>query len=325
MNLLAAMRYLVALDEHRHFGRAAQACHITQPALSNALRALEEEYGVPIVRRSRVYAGLTREGEAVLAAAQRMLRESEHLTQELRSTAEQPQGALRLAAIPTAIPLLSQFVAMLRQRHPGLRPVVLAMSSPQIDRHLEDLSLDLALGYTERETSRIRVQVWPVAQEQYYLLRRAAGPAQPALRFGPSLRWAEAARYPLCQLTRDMHNRRVIDEALNPQGPAPAPAIETNALLSLALTVIAGDVAAILSGPMVASVRSQGELEALPLVEPAIRTPIGFMALAGQAPSRAVQAALRLLDDAEWQAEVARQSAPEANAVRIDEGHSSSE
>ena len=320
MNLLSAMRYLVALDEHRHFGRAAQACHITQPALSNALRALEEEYGVPIVRRSRVYAGLTREGEAVLAAAQRMLRESEHLSQELRSTQEQPQGALRLAAIPTAIPLASQFVATLRQRHPGLRPVVLAMSSPQIERHLEDLSLDLALGYTEREASRLRLQVWPLAQERYFLLRRAGGPQKDSLQFGPPLRWAEAARYPLCQLTNDMHNRHVVDRALNPDGPAPAPAIETNALLSLALTVIAGDVCAILSGPMVASVRRQGELEALPLVDPEIRTPIGFMALEGQAPSRAMQAALRLMDDPEWRAEVRRQSAPD-----IDGDHSSFE
>ena len=59
MNLLSAMRYLVALEEHKHFGRAAQACHITQPALSNAIRALETEFGVVIVRRGRTYAGLT--------------------------------------------------------------------------------------------------------------------------------------------------------------------------------------------------------------------------------------------------------------------------
>ena len=53
MNLLTSMRYLAALNEHRHFGRAALACHITQPALSNALRALEEEFGTVIVRRGR--------------------------------------------------------------------------------------------------------------------------------------------------------------------------------------------------------------------------------------------------------------------------------
>jgi len=63
MNLLTSMRYLAALNEHRHFGRAALACHITQPALSNALRALEEEFGTVIVRRGRSFAGFTPEGE----------------------------------------------------------------------------------------------------------------------------------------------------------------------------------------------------------------------------------------------------------------------
>eukprot|EP01036_Dinobryon_divergens_P013201 gene13201-17807_t len=75
MNLLSSLRYLVALHEHRHFGRAAQACHITQPALSNALRALETEFGVVIVKRDRAFAGFTPEGERVLASAQRMLHE----------------------------------------------------------------------------------------------------------------------------------------------------------------------------------------------------------------------------------------------------------
>jgi DNA-binding transcriptional LysR family regulator len=75
MNLLASLRYLAALSEHKHFGRAAAACHITQPALSNALRALEADFGVVIVRRGRTYAGLTTEGEAVLASAHRMLHE----------------------------------------------------------------------------------------------------------------------------------------------------------------------------------------------------------------------------------------------------------
>ena len=65
MNLLSSLRYLVALQEHKHFGRAAEACHITQPALSNALRAMEEHFGVGIVRRGRQYEGLTPEGEQV--------------------------------------------------------------------------------------------------------------------------------------------------------------------------------------------------------------------------------------------------------------------
>src|ERR1700748_1524925 len=104
MNLLAAMRYLIALDKYRHFGRAAKASHITQPALSNALRALEEEVGVAIIKLSRTSRGLTREGEAVLETASRTLHEIDLLTQELASTAESPRGPLRMASVPTAVP-----------------------------------------------------------------------------------------------------------------------------------------------------------------------------------------------------------------------------
>jgi DNA-binding transcriptional LysR family regulator len=304
MNLLAAMRYLVALDEHRHFARAAQACHVTQPALSNALRALEAEYGVPIVKRSRVYAGLTEEGQAVLATARRLLRETGNLEQELRSTAGNPRGTLQLAAVPTAVPLLSVFAAMLHRRHPGLMPVVLAMSSPDIEKKLDDLTLDLALGYIERRSTAGRFRTWPVTRERYFLLRRAAGPAAPALRLGEPLRWAQAAALPLCQLTTDMHNRAIVDHALNPDGPPPVPAIETNALLTLVLSVATGDVCAILPGAMIAAVRTQGELEALPLIEPDIRTSVGFISRADGTPSRALQAALRLQDDPEWRGQV---------------------
>ena len=79
MNLLGSLKYLVALDEHKHFGRAAQACHITQPALSNALRAIEQEFGCAIVNRGRSYVGFTPEGQRVLASARRMLQEREQI------------------------------------------------------------------------------------------------------------------------------------------------------------------------------------------------------------------------------------------------------
>ena len=97
MNLLDAMRYLSALAQARHFGRAAEACHITQPALSNAIRALEQEFGVTIVRRGRQYEGLTPEGERVLASAHRMLHEREALRQELGQARAVPGGRFAFA------------------------------------------------------------------------------------------------------------------------------------------------------------------------------------------------------------------------------------
>ncbi len=309
MNLLASMRYLVALSEHRHFGRAAQACHITQPALSNALKALEEEFGVVIVKRGRAYVGLTHEGDRVLATAQRMLRDNEVLQQELRSEEGHPRGTLHMAAVPTAMPILARFGAMLQQRHPGIVPVVLSMSSQQLETGLENLSLDLALGYTERmDLPGVKLTAWPQSIEHYFLLRRAAEPSADMLRIGASMRWAEAGALPLCLLTSEMHNRSIIDQALRSAGASVMPAIETNSVLTLALSVVAGQVCSVLPGAMVAAVRSYRELEALPLVEPEVKTPIGFMTQTGVRPSRALDAALALLQTAQWRAQVEEHS-----------------
>jgi len=305
MNLLASMRYLVALNEHKHFGRAAQACHITQPALSNALRALETEFGVVIVKRARVYVGLTHEGERVLATAQRMLRDNEVLLQELRSDVDNPHGRLRMAAVPTAIPMLSRFAAMLNQRHPGILPVVLSMSSQELETGLESLSIDLALGYTERmHLPGIKLTVWPQSVEHYFLLRRAETPSVDELRIGQPITWAEAGKLPLCLLTTDMHNRAIMDQALREAGVPVAPAIETNSVLALALAVSAGTVSSVLPGAMVAAVRSHRELEALPLVAPEVLTPIGFMTQDGVRSSRALEAALAFLQTPEWREQV---------------------
>jgi len=301
MNLLSSLRYLVALSEHRHFGRAAEACHITQPALSNAMRALEGEFGVVIVKRGRSYAGLTPEGERVLATAQRMLHEHNLLQQELSSEAGRPRGPIRMGAVPSAMPVLSRFAAILQARHPGIVPAVLSLSSPELEAGLETLSLDLALGYTERMQLRgTPLNAWPQYTEHYFLLRRAARPSADGLRIGSPLRWSEAARLPLALLTPGMHNRTIVDSAFVTAGTPVQPALETNSVLTLALAVVAGEVCSVMPGALVGTVRGHAELEALPLIEPEVRTPIGFMAPAGVRPSRALEAALALAQDAQW-------------------------
>lgn len=320
MNLLASLRYLAALAEHRHFGRAAAACCITQPALSNAMRALEAEFGVVIVRRGRAYAGLTPEGETVLASAHHMLHEHERLQQQLKSEAGHPRGHLRMAAVPTAIPLLARFAARLQARHPGIVPAVLSMSSVELETGLDALALDLALGYVARMAPSTpgrtgkgsRLHAWPQTEEHYFLLRRRAGEDPGAgvggadtLHIGPPMGWAEAARLPLCLLTPEMHNRAIVDQAFAQAGArGVAPAIETNSVLTLALSVQGGQLCAVLPGAMVDTVRGQAALEALPLVEPEVRTAIGFMAPTAVRPSRALEAALAMLQEPAWRAEV---------------------
>ena len=310
MNLLASLRYLVALSEHRHFARAAQACHITQPALSNALRALEKEFGTPIVRRGRTYAGLTPEGERVLATAQRMLREHLLLQQELQGSAERPQGLLQLGVVPTAVPMAARFAALLQARHPGIAPVVRAMSSQEIEAGLEGLSLDLGLGFIERLQKRgSHFSILPQYSEHYFLVRRApASGARRALTLGPAMAWQDAARLPLCLLTPEMHNRSIVDAAFARAGAKVHPVMETNSILTLALSVVAGEVCSVLPGALVGAVRGQAGLEALPLTRPEVTTPVGFITLASAQPSRVLAAALALARDPQWLRQAAEHS-----------------
>jgi DNA-binding transcriptional LysR family regulator len=310
MNLLDAMRYLVALEQHRHFGRAASACHITQPALSNAIRALEAELNVAIVRRGRAYEGLTPEGERVLASANRLLREQELLRQDLHSGIGTPRGTLSIGAVPTTIPVAARFAARLQARHPGIRPVLRSLASPEIETGLENLSLDIGLGYTDRGT---RFGALPQYVEHYFLLRRAeasmvgAGAAGAPLRIGAPIGWREAAAMALCLLTREMHNRTIVDAAFAQAGLDVQPAIETNSIVTVVLSVLDGEVAAVLPGALLALARGQPGLEALPLRAPEVRTPIGFMVAQGARASRTLEAALALAQSDDWLRDVASQ------------------
>lgn len=354
------MRYLVALNEHRHFGRAALACHITQPALSNALRALEQEFGVVIVQRGRNYAGLTHEGERVLATAHRMLRDHEMLQQELDSGADRPQGTLRLGVIPTALPVVARFAAMLQARHPGVLPVVRSMSSPDIESELEAFRIDIGVGYTDRLGERgLHLDALGQYTERYYFVQRdpaaaeaateaddagapfevnaaldrsgriaanlgedAEAPANALARFNPpaangplpvvftgsrTISWREAAEHPLCLLTPENHNRTIVDSAFAIAGVQVKPAIETNSILTLALSVAAGRVCTVLPGALVAAMSGHA-LQAIPLVHPDVLTPIGLMVQSGVRPSRVLDAALLLARSGPWLQCAARHS-----------------
>jgi DNA-binding transcriptional LysR family regulator len=306
MNLLASLRYLAALDEHKHFGRAALACHITQPALSNALRALEEEFGTTIVKRGRTFAGFTAEGARVLASAQRMLQERDLLQQELNSVAGKPQGVLTIGAVPTAVPVAARFAAMLQARHPGICPVVRSMSSFDLESGLESLSLDLGLGYTDRMARHgRRLRHVPQYIEHYFLVRKAGQAHSDHMQIGPKMTWAEAANLPLCLLTREMHNRSVIDAAFAKVDQIITPAIETNSILTLVLSVAVGDVCSVLPGALMGAMRGYRELEALPLVSPDVRTDIGFMLQATGRTSSGLDAAVVFAKDAGWLRHVA--------------------
>ena len=95
MMVLRQLEYLVALAREKHFGRAAEACHVTQPTLSAAIRQLEQDLGAPLIERGHRFVGLTPQGELALEHAQRILAEAEDMR---RGIEEFGQGAGRAAS-----------------------------------------------------------------------------------------------------------------------------------------------------------------------------------------------------------------------------------
>src|SRR5580765_2690999 len=130
--LLRHLEYLTALSREEHFGRAALACHVTQPALSAGIRKLESVLDVQIVRRGQRFEGFTPEGHEVLRWAQRILAERDSLDHTLAAMRGGLTGVLRIGAIPTALSTASLVTTPMHATHPLVRYSMESMSSREI-------------------------------------------------------------------------------------------------------------------------------------------------------------------------------------------------
>jgi LysR family transcriptional regulator, hydrogen peroxide-inducible genes activator len=118
---LQELRYLVALAEHRHFGRAAESCHVSQPTLSGQIRKLEDELGVTLLERTNKRVELTPVGNQILAHARAALAETQQMEAVARASRDPLVGPLKLGAIPTLAPyLMPLMLKPLKQAYPGL-------------------------------------------------------------------------------------------------------------------------------------------------------------------------------------------------------------
>ena len=119
---LKQLQYLVALRDHGHFGRAAEACFVTQSTLSAGLRELETLIGVVLVERTRRVVRFTPLGESIAAKARKVLREAEELGDLVRAAGQPLSGEMRMSVIPTIAPfLLPRVLPRLRRDYPDLK------------------------------------------------------------------------------------------------------------------------------------------------------------------------------------------------------------
>jgi DNA-binding transcriptional LysR family regulator len=220
------LEYLVTLAREKHFAKAAEVCHVSQPALSSAIRSLEKELGIMIVQRGRRFMGLTTEGERVLVWAQQTLASLSHMREDASITKATMAGTLRIGAIPTTMTVAAFITAPCRAAYPNIRYTVSSLSSEAIAGQLDRFELDLGLTYLDEKTID-GFESLHLFDERYVLL---AG-RQTALE--PTLTWEQAGRLPLCLLTGKMRNRQVIDAAFRRAGAKADVILEADSIFSL--------------------------------------------------------------------------------------------
>ncbi len=143
---LRDLRYLVAVADERHFGRAAEACFVSQPTLSTQIRKLERELGVELVERNPRHVGLTGIGERVVERARAVLREVDGIVDDARQSQDPATGTLRLGLFPTLAPyLLPHVVPEVHRRFPNLELLLVEEKSEVLHQQVRDGSLDAVL------------------------------------------------------------------------------------------------------------------------------------------------------------------------------------
>jgi LysR family hydrogen peroxide-inducible transcriptional activator len=227
------LRYFQALAHHGHFGRAAEACAISQPALSVQIKELEEIVGAPLVERGPRQARLTSLGEAFAARAVEILRAVDDLGELARASYSPLAGRLRIGVIPTVAPyLLPTIIKNLAARYPGLdlRP------REAITRTLIDdlLAARLDAAVVALPVSEPSLHEAPLFEEEFMLVRPAEDAGKPV----PSAESLRAMRLLLLEEGHCFRDQALSFCRMSPSGPRDL--MEGSALATLVQMVGAG-------------------------------------------------------------------------------------
>ena len=284
--MIDRLEYLLALAQERHFGRAATSCGTTQPTFSAGIKHLEEGFGTLLVERGSRFRGFTEAGERVLVWARRIVGDMRAMQQDVAALRHALSGRLRIAAIPTAMPMLTKLTVAFSRRYPDVRIVVLSRTSEEILGQLGNLEADAGITYLDNEPVRGMVTV-PLFHERLCLVCSADTP----LADRKSVSWSELGDRGLCLLTPDMQNRRIVDRALANAGAAPAVMLESDSMLALLAHLRTGHWDSVLPEHWVELLGNPPGLRTIPIDGPVLSTLVGLVVPPRDPPS-AVAAAL---------------------------------
>ena len=288
--MIDKLEFFIALARARHFGRAAEELGITQPTLSAAIKQLEDQLGVMLVQRGSRFQGLTPEGERVLEWARRIAGDARTMREEMKAARYGLSGHVRIAAIPTALAMTPRLTTPFREKHPGVTFSILSRTSIEVLSLLGNFEIDAGITYLDNDPLG-QVTSVPLYSERYQLITAAGN----EFADRPTVSWAEVATIPLCLLTPDMQNRRIINQHLEEAGTAARPTLESNSMIVLFSHIRTGKWSSIMPLNLAETFGFSEPIRAIPIVEPDARHLVGLVA-ARREPHTPLVAAL--LDEA---------------------------
>jgi DNA-binding transcriptional LysR family regulator len=291
--LFRQLEYFVALARERHFAHAATACHVSQPALSEAIRKLEHELKVPLVRRGQKFEGLTPEGERLVHWARRILADCDALKLEVTALQTGLIGELRLGVVPAAATTVALLTDPFCAAHPLVRvQVETNLRSAEIVERIRNFEFDAGILYPARQDTG-DLLVTPLYKEQQVLI--AGGD----LLTGKSetISWPDALALPLCLLTGGMRGRRLIDDALSTLDLVARPQLETDSVATLLAHVGTGRWASIVPQTWIRTLGLPAGTSVLRLHDPSVTALMALVTSAAEPGSVVTRALIQAAHD----------------------------
>ena len=296
--LVRHLSYFVTLAREQHFARAAEACHVTQPTLSAAIRKLEQDLEIPLIVRGHRFLGLTPEGGKVLEWARQILADYESLKTDLSGMKKGLTGTLRLGVIPAAMPSVAFLTARFCAAHPAATIDIRSMTSRAIQSALDAFEIDAGLTYLENEPLA-HVRRMPLYREFFVFVTDRIG--QHSSR--KTIAWAEALQAKLCLLSEDMQNRRIINNIAASIGQSVNPAVVCNSFLGVCAHLRSGGWASIVPHTLFHLFGEAPDLVMIDLVNPNHSQSIGLVLSDRDPLSSMASALIAAIADADFEKE----------------------
>ena len=284
------LRYFAEIVEAKSFTKAAERVRVAQPALGLQIRKLEEELGVPLLRRHSRGVEATEAGAVLLKHANAILKQIEQARQEVTDLSGPPRGTIVLGITPTASALLAApLLRTCRDLYPGISLNVVEGLSEQIMRRLDDNSLDMGFTYNPGAVGGIATE--PLLVEDLYVI----APASAKLSDAP-VPFADVCRRKLILPSRGFGLRDWVEEAAAEKGLAPDVAFEIDSVATVRELVEGGLGWAILPYGAVQHAVDAGRLSAARISRPRLARTMHVAYASAHADSNASRAVRGVID-----------------------------